>query len=242
MKHTYHQNSRSKTLTRPPIMAAGRSPEETQALEVVIKCDSYGSVETLTAVLSTLPHLKIIQSGIGPINHSDLLMAKTGSGLIIGFNTRVPISLQTEVAKEHLEVRLYGVIYTLLADVKTILASQVQQHRERKESILGLAKVIRLFPGSRHGLILGCEVLQGNLVLGKPLRIIAPVGVIYQGKLDSMHIEKEAVKKAGVRQQVGIKINHFEQVHPGDLIECFEPVAQVRHNVWHPVGQVLTIT
>ena len=74
-----------------------------------------------------------------------------------------------------------------------------------KEEITGTARIIDLFKSSRKGIIIGCEVLEGHLTLGKRFRIISAMGPLYSGTIESMHIEKNAVQKADPGQQVGIK-------------------------------------
>jgi len=59
-------------------------------LEIVLKCDVAGTVEALRSSLNTIHapgvEIEIIQSGEGSISKSDVLMAQTGSRLVIGFN------------------------------------------------------------------------------------------------------------------------------------------------------------
>jgi translation initiation factor IF-2 len=238
MKQRLDGVTKTKLFSVPGVAAVVPAQARNKMLEIVLKCDSYGSVETVNAVLASLPGLKIIQSGVGLVTQADLLMARTGSGLVIGFNTGISPALYSAVAAEHLEIRLYGVIYTLLNDVKAILASRLSQ-RKAEDTIIGTANVIRLFPGSRHGIIVGCEIKEGKLLVGKPLRVIAPAGIIYKGRLESMHIENRAVNTAHAGQQVGIKIHHFEQIHVGDLVECFKPSPSVAGKDWHPSGKVI---
>ena len=99
-------------------------------------------------------------------------------------------------------------------------------------------KVIELFKSSRKGIILGCEVIEGKLALGNNFRVISAMGPIYTGKIDSLHIEKDAVKVARTGQQVGLRISHFNKAKVGDQIECFKPGRSEVIKPWEPTGKI----
>ena len=99
--------------------------------------------------------------------------------------------------------------------------------------------MIALFKSSRKGTILGCEVLEGTLAMGKKFRVISAIGPIYTGKIQSLHIEKEVVQMAKVGQKVGLKISDFKKAKVGDQVECFEVVGSKDFKPWQPTGNVL---
>jgi translation initiation factor IF-2 len=216
---------------------------ERQKLELVVKADSVGSAEAAVALLAKLKtpgvEMKVIQSGVGSISKSDLLMALTGSRLVIGFNVGTVPRLE-QWAKEHgVEVRLYKVIYELAEDIKNIARSFIVP--KAKEKITGKAKIIALFKSSPGGIILGCEVLEGVLAVGRSFRVISAMGPIYTGKIHSLQIEKKSIKEARTGNQAGLKILDFYQARIGDLVECFEGVAPGKTGVWKPSGDILHI-
>lgn len=210
--------------------------EHRKKLEIVLKCDFVGSKEALVSALATIDipavEIRVIHAGVGPVSKSDLIMAMTGSRLVTGFNVDI-MPGAGDLAKEYgVEVRLYNVIYRLMDDVKQIARNLVPA--EPEERITGKAEVIELFKSSRKGVILGCEVKEGSLVTGKNFRIIAAMGPIYTGKIESLHIEQNAVKEAGAGQQVGLKLSEFNKAKVGDLIECFQTVRPQSHAAWTP--------
>lgn len=211
-------------------------------LEFVLKCDSAGSVEAVTAALkvdSSEANISIIQSGVGNINHSDVLMAETGSRFIAGFQVDVLPGIETELNERNVETRLYNVIYKLTDDIRRIAGSLALSVSE--EEITGSARVIALYKSIRKGVIIGCEVLEGSLSIGKHFRIISAMGPVYSGTIESMHIERDAVQKASPGQQVGIKIRAFNKAKVGDIVECFRPAPQKKVPVWHPKGEIIKI-
>lgn len=211
-------------------------------LEIILKCDSTGSVEVVrSSILKRAPsevEIDIIHAGVGDINNSDVFMAETGSRLIIGFNVGVMPKIDHLLKDHSVEIRLYEVIYKLIEDVEIIAESLIP--KEKPEQIIGTAKVIALFKSSRKGIILGCEVLKGHLALGESFRVISAMGPIYSGKIRSLHIEKDAVNKATIGRQVGLKIENFNKAKLGDLVESYHPSPpRQQPQRWVPKGEIL---
>jgi translation initiation factor IF-2 len=216
-----------------------------KGLEIVLKCDSVGSLEAVISSLKSLDNPEVdvlpIHTGIGAISKSDLLMALTGSRLVVGFNVSLLPKMQQLSREKGVEIRLYDVIYKLTQDLSQ-LAGQLIRQEKQKEIITGRAKVIALFKSSRKGIILGCEVLEGALVQGKKFRIISAMGPVYSGKIESLHIEQDAVKEAKKGQKVGLKISDFNRAKKGDLVETYEKRTSEASATWHPKGRVYVIS
>jgi translation initiation factor IF-2 len=213
---------------------------EVRALEMVLKADSAGSQEAVVATITGGPvdgvEIRVIHADVGSVSKSDLLMAQTGSRLVVGFNVDVMPEIHPLSREQGVEVRLYKVIYRLSEDLRQIARSLAPM--EEQEKLIGKARVIALFKSSRKDIILGCEVMEGRLALGDPFRIISAVGQVFTGQIESLHIEKDAVKKATVGQQVGIKVPGFNRGRVGDRVECFETVRARGPEPWRPRGGV----
>jgi translation initiation factor IF-2 len=211
----------------------GREPRR---LEMVLKADSAGSQEAVMTTITGRPvngvEITIIHADVGAVAKSDLLMALTGSRLVVGFNVDVMPEIPQLSREQGVEVRLYKVIYRLSDDLHQIARSLIP--REEQEKLIGKARVIALFKSSRRDIILGCEVVEGRLTLGDPFRVISAMGQVYTGHIQSLHIERDAVKQATVGQQVGIKIPGFRRSRVGDWVECFETVRQGGPEPWRP--------
>lgn len=229
-----------ETMGNPPPTVNQAEQNKQKKLEIVLKCDSVGSKEAVISSLQASQNpqteLKIIRAGIGTISKSDLHMALTGSRLVVGFNVDVMPQIKSLSREQGIEVRLYSVIYKLINELKEIAGSLITH--EAEEKITGKAKVIALFKSSRKGIILGCEVLEGTLGLGRNFRIISAMGPVYSGQIESLHIEKDAVKEVRVGQKVGLKITDFKRATIGDLVECFEIVRPEIKASWQPKGGV----
>jgi len=216
-------------------------PNPKGRLEIVLKCDSFGTVEAVNALLAAMKvpgvEIKVINSGVGPVSKSDLLMAETGSKLVVGFNVSVMPKLEQWVKEHGAEVRLYNVIYSLADDLRKIAKSFIIP--EPEERITGKGRVIALFKSTHRGIILGCEVLEGTLTVGKDFRVITAMGPVYSGKIESLHIESDQVKEAKVGQRVGLKIEEFNRGKIGDFVECFENAGSRKTFAWRPKGDIL---
>lgn len=228
-------------MTRSESEGEGRK----KSLEIVLKCDSVGSLEALLSSLKSLENpegdVLPIHTGIGAISKSDLLMALTGSRLVVGFNVSLLPKMEELSREKGVEIRLYEVIYKLTQDLSKIARSLIRREEE-KEIITGKARVIALFKSTRKGIILGCDVLQGALLQGKKFRIISAMGPVYSGKIESLHIEQDAVKEAKTGQKVGLKISDFNRAKKGDLVETYEKLKSEASATWHPRGRVYVIS
>jgi translation initiation factor IF-2 len=237
--HSHHHPE--KTAHVPPPAASPVAPAPKPVLEVVIKSDTDGCEQAVCDIIARsgadpVP-ISVIHKGVGDICKNDVITAATGSRLILGFNVNVLPKLAELCKEENVEVRLYSLIYKLQEDLLAITRSLLP--RETDEKILGKAKVIALFKGSRKGIIIGCEVETGRLQRGDLFRVISAMGPVYEGRIESLHIEKDVVSKAVPGQQVGMKIDDFKNVRVGDLVESYQPVTGARIPRWQPSGRIL---
>ncbi len=212
-------------------------------LEIVLKCDVMGTAEAISASLAEISvsgvQIDLIQTGIGNVSKSDVLMARTGSKLVLGFNVDITPKLEQEVKEFGVEVRLYDTIYKLTEDLRKIAQSFIIKQSEEK--IIGKARVIATFKASRKGMIIGCEVYEGSIEAGKDFRVITAMGPAYFGKITSLQIEKQSVKVGKPGQQVGIKLEGWNKAKIGDLVECYESLPQKGGGRWRPRSGIVRI-
>ena len=209
-------------------------PDAVQKLEIVLKSDVAGTAEAISASLAEINvpgvQIDLIQTGIGNISKSDVMMARTGSKLVVGFSVDTTPKLEQDVKEFGVEVRLYDTIYKLTEDIRMI--AQSFRNREPGEKITGKAKVIATFKTSQKGMIIGCEVLEGSINLGNNFRVITAMGPAYLGKITSLQIEKQNVKSAKPGNQIGIKLEGWNKAKVDDLVECFESVPRKGPSHW----------
>ena len=204
-------------------------------LEIVLKCDVSGTEEAVRGSLAAIDvpgiEVLVIQSGVGQVSQSDVLMAETGSRLVVGFNVDVMPKLEQHIKEHGVEIRLYDTIYRLAEDVRRIGEQLIAKPPE--EIITGQAEVIATFTSKRKSQIIGCEIREGVIEVGKEFRIITAMGPAYFGRIGSLQIENSSVKKGKAGQQVGIGLTDWNKASVGDLVECFEIVKPAR-GPWKP--------
>lgn len=216
-----HAKSR---LGKVAVTAGHDSPPIAGRLEIVLKCGAAGSLQAVAGVIAAVKdgdgEIVVISSGIGEITKSDIMMAETGSRLIIGYEVKVNPQIEEQLLQAGVEVRLYSVIYRLTDDLQHLCQNFTK--RDPEESITGKAPIIALFKSTRKGIILGCQVKSGALVVGDRFRVINAMGEAYSGRIESLHLGDKAVREAKPGQQVGLKIQDFKKAAIGDLVESFK--------------------
>ena len=242
-KKTAHRHKRKKPRhgeTAAPGNVTAGARTVPPKLEIVVKCDTSGCLEAVNSAIVSLTvpgvEIHIISTGVGAINKSDIFMAATGSRLIVGFNVGLMPQLDQLLLEHNIEIRMYDVVYRLFEDIEGI-ARSLASH-DLSEEMIGSARVIALFKSSRKGIIIGCEVLAGRLQVGKPFRILGAMGPKYTGKIESLHIEKDAVTAAVKGQQVGLKIKDFNRVKVSDLVESYHVTSGDYPKPWQPQGKI----
>ena len=193
-------------------------------LPVVLKADVKGSIEVLqkqlTDIGTTEVKIHILHSGVGGISQSDVLLADASDGIIIGFHV-VPEESARRVAEEKgVDIRLYEIIYKVIEDLKKALSGMLAP--EKKEVVIGHVHIRTTFKVSKVGTVAGCFVTDGKLVRNANIRLIRENVVIYTGKMASLKRFKDDVREVREGFECGIKIEGYDDIKIGDVIEAFE--------------------
>ena len=197
---------------------------ETKELRIILKTDTMGSLEALKKSLEELSNekvqVKIIHGAVGGITENDIMLAKASGAIVIGFNTRPDPKARELMEEEKVDVRLYGVIYEAIEDVKKALVGLLEPIK--KEEVVGMAEVRATFKIKKVGTVAGCYVLNGKLVRGAKARLIRDGVVIYDGEIESLKRFKEDVQEVSAGYECGVKLKDYNDVKVGDQIECYE--------------------
>ncbi len=200
------------------------STGEQQSVNLVIKADVQGSAEALKDSLTKLSNeevkVNVISSGVGGITESDAALAQASNAIIIGFNVRADASARKVISENGLDLNYYSIIYEAIDDVKKAIAGMLGT--EVKEEIIGLAEVKDVFRSSKLGAIAGCLVVEGAVKRSNPIRVLRDNVVVFQGELESLRRFKDDVKEVQAGTECGIGVKQYNDVKPGDQIECFE--------------------
>ena len=193
-------------------------------LSLVIKADVQGSSEALAAAVEKLPtevvKLRVIHNGVGGITESDVLLAAASNAIIIGFNIRPEPKASALAEKEHVDIRLYTIIYDALNDIKAAMEGLLEP--TLKERVLGRAEVRQVFTVSKSGTIAGSYVVDGTITRASAgVRVIRDNVVVYQGKLGSLRRFKDDVREVQQGYECGIGVENFSDIKAGDIIEAY---------------------
>ena len=195
-------------------------------LPLVIKADVQGSVEALRQALTALSNneirVNIIRSGVGGITESDANSAAAAKATIIGFNVRADASARKVVDTHGLDLRYFSIIYDVIDQVKQVASGILGV--EIREEIIGTAEVRDVFRSSKFGAVAGCMVIEGVVKRNKPIRVLRDETVIFEGELESLRRFKENVDEVRTNTECGIGVKAYNDIKPGDKIECFERV------------------
>ncbi len=195
------------------------------ALNIVLKADVQGSAEALSDALVNIASeerevkVKVVSSGVGGINESDVNLAVASNAIIIGFNVRADNSARRLVEENEVELKYYSVIYDAIDDVKNAVSGMLSP--EVKEEIIGLAEVKEVFRSRKLGDIAGCIVVEGVVRRSAPIRVLRDNVVIYEGELESLRRFKDDVNEVKAGTECGIGVKNYS-VSAGDQIEVFE--------------------
>ena len=197
---------------------------EIKELNIVLKADTQGTLEALKTSLAKLSTEKVkvnvIRAGIGAISESDVMLASASNAIVVGFNVR-PTSNAKNVAKnEKVEIKFYDVIYQLLDDIKKAMAGLLEPKLE--EHITGIAEVRATFKIPKIGIVAGCYVKEGTIHRNNRVRVIRDGVVIFTGNIASLKRFKEDVREVAAGYECGLRIENFQDIKEGDIIEAFE--------------------
>ena len=202
------------------------------SINVLIKADVQGSAEALSEALLKLSGdevaINIISTGVGGITESDINLALTANGMVIGFNVRVDGAARKLVDEEGVDLRYYSVIYDVIDDMKAAINGLLSP--EVREQIIGVAEVKDVFSSPAFGDIAGCIVSSGLVRKANPIRVLRDNVVIYEGELESLRRFKDDVNEVKSGVECGIGVKNYNDVKAGDQIEVFERI-EVERNI-----------
>ena len=193
-------------------------------LPIVIKGDVQGSVEAISGSLNKLSTdevaMRVLHSGVGGINESDVILAKATGAVIVGFNVRANPAARDLARRDGVEIRYYAIIYDVIDDMKAGLSGMLSP--TLRERFLGNAAIREVFNITRAGKVAGCMVTDGVVRRGAKVRLLRDNVVIHEGSLKTLKRFKDEVREVRDGYECGMAFENYENIQVGDTIECFE--------------------
>ncbi len=216
-------SSRVSPRTLEDILGAPREGQGVQELPLILKADTPGSIEALRSEIGKFEHpevkVQIIHSGIGGVNESDVSLASAAGAIIVAFHVIAEDRAQIQAERQGVEIRRYNIIYEVTAHIR--LALQGLLRPEKVEVSTGRAIVLRTFSISRFGTIAGCRVLNGTISRDSRVHLIRDQKVMNDYRLGSLKREKDDAKEVREGMECGIRLDGFNDVKEGDLLEAY---------------------
>ena len=199
------------------------SAGKTKDLRIILKTDVQGSLGALLDSIERLStneiNLKVIHSGAGGITESDVSLAAASDAMIMGFNIRPDSSVERLAEREGISIRVYRIIYELIADVKAAMEGMLEP--SIKETCSGKAQIKQVFRITKAGMVSGCMVIEGKIVRNCKARIVRDNVIVYEGAIASIRRFKDDVKEVEKGFECGITLENYSDMKPGDIIESF---------------------
>jgi len=196
---------------------------EMKELPLIVKADVQGSAEAVKASLEKISNeevrVKVIHTGVGAINESDILLASTAGAIIVGFNVRPDAGAQASAQRTAVDMRFYRVIYDAIDEIEAAMKGMLAPTYE--EVVIGHAEVRMTYKVSAIGTIAGCMVKDGKVSRDAQVRVLRDNIVIHEGEVGSLQRFKDAAKEVTAGYECGMSILKFNDIKEGDVFECF---------------------
>ena len=199
-------------------------------LPIVIKSDVNGSAEAIVGSLHKFlddeVKVRVLHSGVGAINESDITLAQATGAMVIGFNVRAMPKAKDLAAAQKIDIRYYSIIYNLIDDIKAALSGLLSP--EMRENFIGYAEIREVFNITKAGKVAGCMISEGVVKRGAKVRLLRENVVIHEGTLKTLKRFKDEVKEVKAGFECGMAFENYEDIRAGDVIECFELSSHAR--------------
>ena len=200
------------------------------SLPIVIKADVYGSAEAIDSSITKLStkevETQVLFKGVGAITESDVTLANSSKGFVIGFNVRAIPQARDIAKRDGIDIRYYSIIYELVDDIKQLMGGLLKP--DIKEKITGNLEIREVFSNSKTGNIAGCYVKEGFIKGTSKIRILRDSVVIYDGTIGSLQRFKDEVKEVKQGYECGVMIEDFKDIKMNDMIETYDLIEKPR--------------
>lgn len=217
------ENTASVTKSSLEEMMANVSKGEVKKLPIIVKADVQGSLEAIVASLEKVGNdevkINVIHNAIGAINESDVSLANSAQGVVIGFNIRAIPQARTIAKRDKVDIRYYSIIYELIDDMKKMLSGLLTP--DTKEEIIGHAEVRDTFSSSKFGTIAGCFVTNGYVSNYAKIRLVREGKIIHEGEVGTLKRFKDDVKEVRENYECGISFKDYSDILIKDEIEFY---------------------
>ena len=196
---------------------------EMKNLNLIVKADVQGSVEAVKSSLEKLSNdevrVHVIHGAVGAINESDVMLAATSNAIIVGFNVRPDAAARDSAARNHVDMRMYRVIYDAIDEIEAAMKGMLAP--KFREAIIGHAEIRQTYKVSSVGTVAGCYVTDGKIQRACDVRIVRDGIVVHEGHLASLQRFKDSVKEVAQGYECGLSFEKYNDIKVGDIVEAY---------------------
>ncbi|MBQ8943006.1 MAG: translation initiation factor IF-2, partial [Clostridia bacterium] len=196
---------------------------ELKELNIVLKADVQGSVEAVKQSLVKLSNdevvVKVIHSGVGAINESDIMLANASNAIVVGFNVRPNPVASENAERDGVEIRTYRIIYDAIEEIQSAIKGMLApKFRDVDIARIEVRQVVKI---SSVGNIAGCYVLSGKVNRNAKIRVVRDGIVVTEDAIASLRRFKDDVKEVASGFECGIALEKYNDIKEGDIFEAF---------------------
>ena len=196
---------------------------EMKNLNIIVKADVMGSVEAVKASLEKISNdevrVRVIHGAVGAINESDVMLAATSNAIIVGFNVRPDAAARDSAARNHVDMRMYRVIYDAIDEIEAAMKGMLAP--KFREAIIGHAEIRQTYKVSSVGTVAGCYVTDGKIQRACDVRIVRDGIVVHEGHLASLQRFKDSVKEVAQGYECGLSFEKYNDIKVSDIVEAY---------------------
>ena len=219
--HLAETSGKPRTIT--DIIEAAQGSGSVQELPLIIKTDMPGSLQALKGEIGSFEHdevrVRIIHSGVGGVNESDVSLAAASGAVIIAFHVVAEEKARAAADDQGVEIKKYNIIYEITDHIRNALEGMLKPELQRVTT--GRALVLQTFSISRYGVIAGCRILNGTIGRDNRIQVVRDQKILNEYKIASLKREKDDAKEVREGMECGIRLDGFNDIKEGDLFEAY---------------------
>ncbi|MGI5894356.1 MAG: translation initiation factor IF-2 [Candidatus Merdivicinus sp.] len=196
---------------------------EMKELPLIVKADVQGTAEAVKQSLEKLTtdevRVRVIHTGVGAINSSDVMLANASNAIVIGFNVRPDPTAKAEAEQQNVELRMYRIIYDAIEEVKAAMKGMLAP--KTREVDMGRIEVRQVYKITGVGAVAGCYVLEGKIARNAQIRIVRDGIIVAVDQISSLKRFKDDAKEVAQGYECGVTLAKFNDIKEGDIYEAF---------------------
>ena len=196
---------------------------EVKELPLIVKADVQGTAEAVKQSLEKLStpevRVRVIHTGVGGINSSDVMLANASGAIVVGFNVRPDPNAKAEAEQQDVQLKMYRIIYDAIEEIKSAMKGMLAP--KTREVEMGRVEVRQVYKISGVGAVAGCYVLEGKIARSAQIRIVRDNIVVAVDQIASLKRFKDDAKEVAQGYECGVTLAKFNDIKEGDIYEVF---------------------